>query len=451
MKSLRTRLFCGLAVLIIASCVGAGVWAFSWSFDEAIELQDAILLQIGTLAIRNHVQADLPAQAGVDAEARVIVRDIPDRAVGAESNVGFPSVPIELKDGLHTLEAREGLWRVLVRTRPDGSRVAIAQPTAARDEFARDSAIRAVLPLLALIPCLMLVVGVVIQYSFRPVVDLAKRLDAEQTNHPHHIPADAAPKELEPFIGSINRLLDRIAGMLDHERRFVALAAHELRTPVTAISIQAENVDHSQLPKDAGNRVVALKAGVRRTVRLLEQLLALSKYDYGRADNPRSVKLDGIVRSVIADFMALASARSIDLGCSRIEVAFVKGDSTALTVMVRNLVDNAIRYSPEGGHVNLSVIREGGHVFLLIEDTGPGIAASDLDIIFEPFNRGSLAKGDGTGLGLSIVRRIVDNHGGSINLQNTTSPEATGLRVTVLLPAAAFNEHQGHDATVHST
>jgi two-component system OmpR family sensor kinase len=149
--------------------------------------------------------------------------------------------------------------------------------------------------------------------------------------------------------------------------------------------------------------------------------------------------------------MALASARSIDLGCSRIEVAFVKGDSTALTVMVRNLVDNAIRYSPEGGHVNLSVIREGGHVFLLIEDTGPGIAASDLDIIFEPFNRGSLAKGDGTGLGLSIVRRIVDNHGGSINLQNTTSPEATGLRVTVLLPAVAFNEHQGHDATVHST
>lgn len=137
MKSLRARLFCGLAVLIIASCVGAGVWAFSWSFDEAIELQDAILQQIGALAIRHHVQADLPAQAGVDAEARVIVRDIPDRAGGAESSIDFPSVPVELKDGLHTLEAREGLWRVFVQTRSDGSRVAIAQPTAARDEFAR--------------------------------------------------------------------------------------------------------------------------------------------------------------------------------------------------------------------------------------------------------------------------------------------------------------------------
>jgi two-component system, OmpR family, sensor kinase len=451
MKSLRTRLFCGLVILIIASCVGAGVWAFRWSFDEAIELQDAILLQIGALAIRNHVQAELPAQPGVDAEARVIIKEIPDRAVGTERNIDFPSVPIDLGDGLHTLGAREGLWRVLVRTRPDGSRVAIAQPTAARDEFARDSAIRAILPLLALIPCLTLVIGAVIHYSFRPVVDLAKRLDAEQITYPHHIPAGAVPKELEPFVASINRLLERIAVMLDHQRRFVALAAHELRTPITAISIQAENVDHSQLPQDTGNRFVALKAGVRRTVRLLEQLLALSKYDYGRIGNPRSVKLDGIVRLVITDFIESARARSIDLGCGRLEGAFVEGDSTALTVMVRNLVDNAIRYSPECGRVNLSLYRDGEHVFLLVEDTGPGIAASDLEMIFEPFNRGSRAKGDGTGLGLSIVRRIVDNHAGSISLQNITSPEATGLRVTVILPAAFFSPHQGHDATAYST
>jgi two-component system OmpR family sensor kinase len=451
MKSLRTRLLSGLAVLIVASGVGAGVWAFSWSFDEAIELQDAILLQIGALVMRNQVQAELPAQPGVDAEARVIIKQIPDRSVGAESDIDFPRVPIELGDGLHTLGSRDGLWRVLVRTRPDGSRVAIAQPTAARDEFARYSAIRAVLPLLTLIPCLMLVVGAVIHYSFRPVVDLAKRLDAERTNHPHHIPDDTAPKELQPFIGSINRLLDRIGVMLDHQRRFIALAAHELRTPITAISIQAENVDHSQLPQDIGNRLIALKAGVRRTVRLLEQLLALSKYDYGKTNNPLPAKLDGIIRSVIADYMALAYARSIDLGCSRIEVTFVKGDSTALTVMVRNLVDNAIRYSSEGSHVNLSVYRDGDQVVMLVEDTGPGIAASDLDLIFEPFNRGSLAKGDGTGLGLSIVRRIVENHCGSINLQSMTSSEATGLRVTVLLPAALFNEDQDHDAAVHST
>src|SRR5262249_51568829 len=157
---------------------------------------------------------------------------------GAESDIGL-IVPIELKDGLYTLEARDGPSRVLVRTRPDGSRVAVAQPTAARDEFARDCALRAVLPLLALIPCLMLVAGVVTHYSFRPIVDLAKRLDAEQTSR--LIPSDAAPQELKPFIASINALLERLGILLEHQRRFVALAAHELRTPVTAISIQAEN------------------------------------------------------------------------------------------------------------------------------------------------------------------------------------------------------------------
>jgi two-component system, OmpR family, sensor kinase len=227
-----------------------------------------------------------------------------------------------------------------------------------------------------------------------------------------------------------------MAVILEHQRRFVALSAHELRTPITAISIQADNVDTAELSQNARNRLEALKEGVRRTVRLLEQLLTLSKYDYGRAHDPGSVLLDDIVKSVIADFMVLASARSIDLGCNRMDAAFVTGDSTALTIMVRNLVDNAVRYSSEGSQINLGVHRDRDHVILSVEDGGPGIDPGDLDVVFEPFNRGRLAKGDGTGLGLSIVRRIVDNHRGSICLQNTTSSGTTGLLVTVRLPAA---------------
>jgi two-component system OmpR family sensor kinase len=114
-------------------------------------------------------------------------------------------------------------------------------------------------------------------------------------------------------------------------------------------------------------------------------------------------------------------------------------------------LDNAIRYSPEGGHVSLSTYRDDGHVALLIEDTGPGIAAGDLDAIVEPFNRGSLPKGDGTGLGLSIARRIVDNHGGSISLKNIASPNTTtGLRVTVRLPAASYDPPRGSNTGAYS-
>jgi two-component system, OmpR family, sensor kinase len=435
-RSLRTRLFFGLAALLVVTCVSAGVWAFNWSFDEAIELQDAILLQVGTLALQNHVEGELPPQASVDAEATIVISDIPNKPAQAARDTGF-NIPPDTTDGLHTLGGRDGSWRVLLRTRSDGSRVAIAQPTAARDEFARDSAIRAVFPLLAIIPCFMLVIAGVIHFSFRPIIDLAKKLDTEQIGRFHHIPVDAAPKELEPFISSINRLLDRLGVMLDHQRRFVALAAHELRTPIAAIGIQSENIDNSRLSEDAKARLIALKAGIRRTGRLLEQLLALSKYDYGRSETLSPVTMDGIVRSVVAELMAAACARSIDLGCSRLEAALVDGDGMALKIMVRNLVDNAVRYSPTGGQVNFSVYRDDDRVVLLIEDTGPGIAASDFDIIFEPFNRGSLPRGDGSGLGLSIARRILDNHGGSIRLENISSSNATtGLRVEVRLPAA---------------
>jgi two-component system, OmpR family, sensor kinase len=434
-RSLQTRLLWGLGVLIVASCVGAGVWEFKRSFHEAIELQDAILLQIGFIAIRNHALNDFTPQPPIDTEARVVIRQIPDQSA-SEAGGAFPIVPTNLQDGLHTLKGRDGDWRMLVRTRRDGSRVAIGQPTSARNEIARDSAIRAVLPMLALIPCLTVLVGAVVHFSFRPMIDLAKKLDAEQTDHPHPIPSESAPTELQPFIGAINRLLSRIAALLDHQRRFVALSAHELRTPITAISIQAENVDLGRLPEDARNRLQALKEGVRRTVRLLEQLLTLSKYDYGRALEPESVMLNGIVKSVIADLMVSASARAIDLGCNRLEAVVVAGDSTALTIMVRNLVDNAVRYSPEGGQINLSVHRDRDSVILSVEDMGPGIRPDDLDVIFEPFNRGRLAKGDGTGLGLSIVRRILDSHKGAITLQNRDLPGTTGLLVTVRLPAA---------------
>jgi hypothetical protein len=302
-RSLRTRLFLGLAALLVVTCVGAGFWALDWSFDEAVELQDAILLQVGTLALQNHVEGELPAQAGVDAEATIIIRDIPNKPVPAAKGIGF-AIPLDLTDGLHTLDGRDGSWRVLLRTRSDGSRVAVAQPTAARDEFARDSAIRAVV-------------------IFGQCQELFEQ-------------ADRAPN-----------------------------------------------------------------AGFER--------------------NKTAVGLFGKLRIVYVP----------------------EGDGTALNIMVRNLVDNAVRYSPNGGHVNLSVYRDDDRVVLLIEDTGPGIAAGDLDIIFEPFNRGSLPSGDGTGLGLSIARRIVDNHGGSIRLENIIASNTTGLRVELRLPTAPYDPRQG--------
>ena len=309
--------------------------------------------------------------------------------------------------------------------------MAVGQPTAARDEIARDSAVRTIIPLGALVPCLMLLVGVVIHWSFRPVSKLASQLDAKQSDHLQKLPTHGMPMELHPFIASINRLLQRIAVMFDHQHRFIARAAHELRTPITALSIQAENLEHAELAEDRRNRLATLRSGIQRTAHLLEQLLDLAKYDENNLSNVPAVELDRIVKNAVAEFLPRARARSIDLGFDRIESVPVRVNPTGLAVLVRNLVDNALRYSPDGGQIDIGVSRQGDKAVLRIDDTGPGVPEAQLDRIFEPFNRGNRSEGDGTGLGLSIVRRIVDNHQGSISLENATSSGRTGLRVTV--------------------
>ena len=431
MASLRARLFAGLTLLAVATGLAAGGLAFRWAFQEAIELQDAILVQVGELAVKNHLQAELPAEGGVDAEARIVIEELSDAPDRPQSATVLPSIPNGLPDGIQTLPWRGEKWRVLVRTRPDGNRVAVGQPTAARDEIARDSAVRTIIPLGALVPCLMLLVGVVIHWSFRPVSKLASQLDAKQSDHLQKLPTHGMPMELHPFIASINRLLQRIAVMFDHQHRFIARAAHELRTPITALSIQAENLEHAELAEDRRNRLATLRSGIQRTAHLLEQLLDLAKYDENNLSNVPAVELDRIVKNAVAEFLPRARARSIDLGFDRIESVPVRVNPTGLAVLVRNLVDNALRYSPDGGQIDIGVSRQGDKAVLRIDDTGPGVPEAQLDRIFEPFNRGNRSEGDGTGLGLSIVRRIVDNHQGSISLENATSSGRTGLRVTV--------------------
>jgi two-component system, OmpR family, sensor kinase len=433
-SSLRARLFVGLAAFILIAGSVAGLVTFHWAFEEAIELQDALLLQVGALAAANRSQAaDLPPDEGVDVDSRVVIEEL-RQPLGSGSMHDAP-LPLraDVADGLHTVGADGRQWRVLVRTRADGSRVAVGQLTDYRDEIASGSALRTVLPFAVLIPCLMLVVGVVTGYSFRPVTRLAAKLDARAADHLTELPLDGMPEELRPFIQSINRLLCRIAILLDQQRRFVADAAHELRSPLTALSVQAENLGHPELPPDSQVRLAALQTGIKRTAHLLEQLLALAKYESHGA-GARRTALDQVARGVIADLMSSAHDRAVDVGFERIESAEVRADSTALAVLIRNLVDNALRYTPDGGRVDIHIYAEGSRAVLRVEDTGPGICEHDLAHIFEPFFRGRRSNGDGTGLGLSIVGRIVKGLDGSITLENIPLPKGPGLRVVVTIP-----------------
>ena len=428
-KSLRARLFVGLtAVILLAGCIG-GAFTYLWAFGEAIEMQDSILIQIGSLLQNGGVKSDQSLR-GIDVDADVDVTELGAAPHGPAEERRLWS----LQDGLHVASRTGQSARVLLRTRPDGSRFAVTQLTDVRDDIASSMALRTLLPIAALIPCLLLVAALVVAGSLRPVVRLAGDLDARRADDMTSLPLAGTPSELHPFIASINGLLVRMKLMMDQQRRFVADAAHELRTPITALSLQAENLDPVDLPEQARERLGALKQGMRRAKHLLEQLLALSRHEAGPNDEATVVPLDRTVKDLVADLVPDAARKGIDLGFQLIEPIATKGEPVMVATMIRNLLDNAVRFTQQGGRVDVGVYREGSEAVVQIEDTGPGIPSGDIDRIFEPFFRGSRPAEDGTGLGLSIVKRIVDRLGGTVVLENISDRPSKGLRATVRLP-----------------
>jgi two-component system, OmpR family, sensor kinase len=430
-RSLRARLFVGMTVVIVlAGCAGA-TFAYFWAFDEAIEMQDSILLQIASLVRGGGFDSGQPLR-GVDEDAEVVIIELGTAPHGSAEDRQLFS----LQDGLRLASRKGHPIRVLLRTRTDGSRFAVAQRTAIREEIAQELALRTLVPIAALVPCLMLITALVIAGSLRPVVRLARDLDTRPADDIRELPAAGTPSELHPFIASINGLLQRIKSMMDQQRRFIADAAHELRTPITALSLQAENLEPVALSAEGRDRLTALRDGMSRTKHLLEQLLALARQETGPPEAAESIALDQLAKEVVADLLPEATRRGVDLGFALVEPAVAIGQHVMIGTVMRNLIDNAVRFTRGGGHVDIGIYRDGGEAVVQIEDTGPGIPPGDLDRIFEPFFRGSRPAEDGTGLGLSIVKRIVERLHGSVVLENRSDGGNPGLRATVRLPAS---------------
>jgi signal transduction histidine kinase len=223
-------------------------------------------------------------------------------------------------------------------------------------------------------------------------------------------------------------MLERLGHAFDGQRAFVADAAHELRSPLTALKLQAQLVRRAPDEAARAAAIDALVAGVDRATRLVEQLLTLARQEPGAAATPlQNVVLAPLARQVLADAAPLAQARGSTLALQADEQATLQGDPAALAVLLRNLVDNALRYTPAGGRVEVAVVRDGAAVQLRVDDSGPGIPAAERERVFERFVRGSSAAPEtGSGLGLAIVRSIALRHGAMLRLMD--SPLG-GLRV----------------------
>lgn len=439
--SVQLKLSFTLSLAILVVAIVAGVFSFLSALDEAHELQDEVLRQVAHLMDRQHLSPPAPGIGprlkDADEEARVIVQRLGEASpstAGVDAG-GMLPLPATLSDGLHTLEVGSETFRVLVKTTAAGERIAVAQESGFRNEIARDGALRTVMPFLILVPVLLLIVADLVRKMFRPIAALSREIDqrAEQELHPvddRHLPA-----EVRPFAVAINRLLTRVGQSMDAQRRFVADAAHELRSPLTALSLQAERLAAAEMSVLARERLTALSQGIERGRSLLDQLLTLAKAQSATGVPQSPVSVQDIYRRVLEDLMPLAEAKHIDIGVEGTQNAEVWVSEPDLIAVVRNLVDNAIRYTPEGGQVDLSVNVSGGKARLRIQDNGPGIPLDERDRVFDPFYRTLGSEQIGSGLGLSIVQTIAHRIGAEIRLDFSDLARQTGLSVTVRLPS----------------
>jgi two-component system OmpR family sensor kinase len=293
-----------------------------------------------------------------------------------------------------------------------------------------------VLPFLILLPVLLLVVGDLVRKLFRPIAKLCAEIDQRAEQELHPIDERHLLSEVRPFVVAINRLLNRVQLSMETQRRFVADAAHELRSPMTALSLQAERMASTEMSGAARERLLPLRQGIERGRKLIDQLLTLASAQSQTNLPTSAISVHTIYRRVL-EVLPLAEFKHIDIGVEGTQDVHVLINEIDLTTLVKNLVDNAIRYTPPGGRIDLSVIADHGQALLQVRDNGPDIAVEEQERVFDPFYRCLGSDEIGLGLGLSIVKAIVERTGARVRLEFTDKVQGRGLCVTVGLPVAS--------------
>jgi two-component system OmpR family sensor kinase len=255
------------------------------------------------------------------------------------------------------------------------------------------------------------------------------------------LPTAGVPSEIEPFIVSINHLLHRLEEALEQQRRFVADAAHELRSPLTALTLQAQNLDTVAMTPAARERVDELRVGLKRSSRLVSQLLSLARLQQDATDTHDVVWLADIVQQVVEEALDFAESKRIDLGVDRLERLGLPGDRLAIQTALRNLVDNAIRYTPAQGRVDIRVYAEGAWACIEVQDNGPGMTPEDLGQACRPFFRATETEETGSGLGLAIANDLARSMDGELQLR----APGTGLLVRLRLPDVRMQDDASAD------
>jgi signal transduction histidine kinase len=338
-------------------------------------------------------------------------------------------LPFRSRSGLSEVTVDGRRWHLYTIVLEDRT-VQAAQLASEREILARESTSELIGPTLGLLAVIAVLLAVALRRGLAPLAaaagDVAER--SEEALHP--IALQGHPRELHRLVGAVNDLMARLGSALAVQRHFVADAAHELRTPITALRLQLQLLERA--PDEGARReaMAELAAGIERAQHLVEQLLQLSRLGPEGAElQLRPVALGDLARSCVAHFSARAESLGIDLGAEVTGEPIVRADGSQLTTLLNSLVDNALRHTPAGGRVDVRARVAQGHCVLQVADDGPGIAPAERERVFDRFYRGAAqAAGGGSGLGLAIVKAVADRHGAIVVLDASASG---GLLVTV--------------------
>lgn len=438
--SLKRRLLALALTTVVIVWIGASTFTFIDAREEFGEILDAHLAQsAGLLAVQaSHDLDELETEHTHllhKYSLRVAFQVWEGGRVLRLHSANAPDQPLATPEPGFSDKVIDGhRWRVFSAWDDAGENlIHVAELTKDRDELARDIAGNLLKPLLFSLPLLALLLWIAVTRSLRPLFRLTGEVEQREPDNLAPLDAGTAPREVVPLIDRLNKLFVRIDASMQKERRFTADAAHELRTPVAGIKAQAQVARGAT---DEAERVHALDnaiLGCDRAAHLIDQLLTLARIDTLDEAGTEPCQLGHIASEVIASIAPTALSQDVRLELAQGDETGVRCNAVLLRILLRNLIDNAVRHTRAGTTVQIRISREHGQTVLSVSDNGPGIPEAELERVSERFYRPAGTSASGSGLGLSIVKRIAEIHAASLHL--TAAESGTGLTVSVIFQA----------------
>ena len=409
-QSLQVRISIALILMFLPLSIIAGAFSYYQTYHEAEELQDDLLRQ--TAAYINPKTTDYTQ---IGSENHILIQTF-----GQEDTVPLSNT---LGEGFHTIKGSvdddDDEYRAYIRQTPQG-KIAVLQETEYRDDLAATAAYQSVLPLLIALPLMILLTVWITYHAMRPVKTLSASLGQRRSDDLSPLDGEGVPSEIQGFVTAINQLLQRTGENIRRQQRFIADAAHELRSPLTALSLQAERLTKLPQSDEAREQTGLILQSIQRNRHLLEQLLTHARAQGSETQrNLTDISLQAQFRRVLQELMPLALNKQQDIGVAVVNDLRIRADDTEIYTLIKTFTDNAIRYTPAGGRIDIGFSETPTTLTIWVEDDGPGIPAAERSRVTDAFYRILGTEQQGTGLGLSIADAIAKRYGGKLILADS--------------------------------